>query len=328
MPETVRGDPARLEAYTERTLPAIEYARSAVDEYSRAVAAHHAAGPNDLGSSLSDVSGALHVTLEALSDLDSTPADFGAALRALDNGAGTAGPVVVERAAFEQYFAQQARDAGARALPDWLAPFFLGDFANFWSGGEDGFPIGSLTAAQIRSYRTYRWLRAVQLGADPAEAARLFPTFNTGLVGRRLAGGLSSIPWAPASRAGAWLPTSAATAVFTKLNVVGGVVGTGLGAYDLVQQGNPLDAYQRQGAGYVADVASTAFSLSTTAFFLFPSPFTGALVIASGAVWAGAEVVDHWDEITGWVSDSWDAAGDFSSDAWQGAQSVFEDLSL
>lgn len=204
---------------------------------------------------------------------------------------------------------------------------FLGDIANFWTGGEEGFPVGSLTAAQMRSYRTYKWIRAMQSGADIAEVARAFPTFNTGLAGRGLALGLSRVPWAPAARAGGWLPTRAATAVFSKVNVAGGAVSTGLGTYDVIQQGNPVDAYQREGAGYVADVASTAFSATSTAFFLFPHPALGVLVITTGLVWAGAEVVDHWDEISDWVSDSWDAAGNFSSDLWQGAQNVFADLS-
>lgn len=327
MPETVRGNPTNLEAYTERTLPAVEHARSAIDEYSRALANFNAAGPNDLRSSLADFGGELHVTLEALSDLDGTPAAFGAALRALDTGAGVGGVVVVDRAAFEQYFTDQARDGGANALPDWLVPFFLGDIANFWTGGEEGFPVGSLTAAQIRSYRTYKWLRIVsETSRHSPQAAEVFPTFNTGLAGRRLASDLSRIPWAPASRAGTWLTTPAATAVFSKVNIVGGAVSTGLGTYEIVQQGNPVDAYQREGAGYVADWASTAFSATSTAFFIAPNPVTGALVIASGIVWAGAEVVDHWDDITDWVDDSWEAAGDFSSDLWQGAQNVFADL--
>lgn len=329
MPETVRGNPTRLEAYTERTLPAIDRARSAIEEYSQAVGSYNDAGPNDLRSSLPDLGGELHATLDALSDLDGTPADFASALRALDTGVGLGGAVVVERVAFEEQLAQQTRDGGLNALPDWLAPFFLGDIANFWTGGEDGFPVGSLSAAEIRSYRTYRWLRVVaETSRHSPEAARVFPTFNTGLVGRRLATGLSRVPWAPVSRAGAWLPTSAATAVFTKVNVVGGVVSTGMGVYDIVQQGDPIDAYHREGAGYVADWASTAFSATSTAFFIAPNPVTGALVIASGVVWAGAEVVDHWDDITAWVDDSWEAAQDFSSDLWEGASNVFEGVRL
>lgn len=41
----------------------------------------------------------------------------------------------------------------------------------------------------------------------------------------------------------------------------------------LVDQGNPVDAYRREGAAYVADVAGTAFSASTTAFLVAPNPF-------------------------------------------------------
>ena len=93
-------------------------------------------------------------------------------------------------------------------------------------------------------------------------------------------------------------------------------VATGFGLYDLYQQGNPIDAFRENGAGYVADVAGTAFSASTTAFLIAPNPVTGALVIGTGVVWAGAEIVDHWDDIAAWSSDAWDAGTGFVGDAW------------
>ncbi|MDH5522011.1 MAG: hypothetical protein OEZ14_15920, partial [Acidimicrobiia bacterium] len=179
-----------------------------------------------------------------------------------------------------------------------IIDFLLGDVANFWNGGADeGFPVGQLTAALIRVGRT-----AAFLGGGP------LPTFNTGLVGRLTAAGLNRIPaMAPY---GAWLGSPAATTFFKRAGVAGGLVGTGLGLYDLYQQGNPIDAFQANPAGYVADVASTAFSASTAAFFLAPSPITAGLVIGTGVVWAGAEVVENWDDITEWTSDTWNATTD------------------
>lgn len=201
-----------------------------------------------------------------------------------------------------------------------IADFLFGDVANFWNGGaDDSFPVGQLGAGLVRVFRT----AAFATGYGP------FPTFNTGLIGRGLGGILTRIP--AVSQYGAWLGTPAATTFFTRVGIAGGVVGTGLGVYNLYQQGNPIDAFQENPAGYVADVASTAFSASTTAFLLAPNPITAGLVVGTGLVWAGAEIVDHWDDITEWTSDTWnsttdwvgDRAGDFVdsqvdmlSDAW------------
>ncbi|GAA3536716.1 hypothetical protein AFL01nite_11300 [Aeromicrobium flavum] len=96
------------------------------------------------------------------------------------------------------------------------------------------------------------------------------------------------------------------------LGIVGGVASTGMGAYDLYQQGNPVEAFEREGAGYVADVAETAFSASSTAFLIAPNPVTATLAVGSGLVWAGAEVVDNWDDISERASD----LGEAASKAW------------
>jgi hypothetical protein len=79
--------------------------------------------------------------------------------------------------------------------------------------------------------------------------------------------------------------------------------------------GNPIDAFAQEGAGYVGDEARLGFSGSTTAFCVAPKPVTGGVVVATGIVWAGAEVVDHWDEIT----ETWNAA---YCDAERGARAV------
>lgn len=90
------------------------------------------------------------------------------------------------------------------------------------------------------------------------------------------------------------------------LGVVGGAFSTASGAYNLYQQGNPVDAFEREGAGYVADVAETAFSASSTAFLIAPNPVTAALAVTTGVVWAGAEVVDNWDAISEGAGDALD----------------------
>ena len=183
-----------------------------------------------------------------------------------------------------------------------ITDFLFGDVASFWNGGaDDGFPIGQLGAALVRVYRTANFARG-----GP------FPTFNTGLLGRGLANGLTRVP--ALSHYGTWLGSPAATGFFSKVGIAGGIAGTGFGLYDLYQQGNPIDAFQENPAGYVSDLASTAFSASTTMFFLNPNPVTTALVIGTGLVWAGAEVVEHWDDITEWTSDAWDSTTDWVGD--------------
>jgi len=191
-----------------------------------------------------------------------------------------------------------------------ITDFLFGDVANFWGGGDDGFPAGSLGAALLRMSRVAR--------GD-------LPLFNTGFVGTRLASLLQQGPGV-FGQAGNWLASPGASTFFKWAGVTGGVVSTGVGLYDLYQQGNPIDAFQENGAGYVADVASTAFSASSTAFLLAPNPVTGALVLGTGAVWLGAEVVDNWDAISDWTSDTWDAGTDFIGDVGSGAVDLASDL--
>jgi hypothetical protein len=171
--------------------------------------------------------------------------------------------------------------------------------------------------------RVRKWMAAAALfGRSSAAAAAVFPTFNTGMVGRGVTALGSRVPWQPVTRGATWLQTPAATTAFTRVGVAGGVLGTATGTYDLIQQGNPVEAYRRDGAGYVADVASTAFSASSTAFFLAPSPVTGGLVIASGIVWAGAEIVDNWDSISGFVGDAASTLADVGGSVVSGVADV------
>lgn len=202
-----------------------------------------------------------------------------------------------------------------RSLAGDVADFLFGDVANFWGGGADGLPIGSLGAALLKMNR----IRAYGWANGP------FPVFNTGFVGTRLASVLEAGPGV-LGRAGNWLGSPGATSAFRGIGIAGGVVSTGLGAYDLYQQGNPIDAFQANGAGYVADVAGTAFSASTTAFLIAPNPVTAGLAIGTGLVWAGAEVVDNWDDIAEWTSDAWVAGTDFVGDLGSGALDLAADV--
>lgn len=95
-------------------------------------------------------------------------------------------------------------------------------------------------------------------------------------------------------------------AVMRGLGVLGGGLATVNGGINLYQQGRPDEAFKREGAGYVADVAETAFAASSTAFLIAPNPVTATAAVGSGLVWAGAEVVDNWDDISETASKAWD----------------------
>ena len=196
--------------------------------------------------------------------------------------------------------------APAGDVLDGVRDFLAGDVAQLWNGGDDGFPLGQLGAGVVRMNRVRQWIQA--------SGGLEIPVFSNGKVGRLVAAGLRRTPLT--ARVGAWMTTPGGTAAFRWLGIAGGATSTVVGAYDLWQQGNPIDAFEREGAGYVADVAGTAFSASTTAFLVAPNPVTGGLVIVTGAVWVGAEVVDHWDDITGWTSDRLGDLGDAAGAVW------------
>jgi hypothetical protein len=211
-------------------------------------------------------------------------------------------------------------------LNDMLGDYLGAEFANIF-GNDDDFPLIALATA---------------LGKMTKMSRGVAPVFQTGIVGRSMltrlaqqsgragewarwmlngprhaappAGLLKPPKWvntpgSPLRNAGWGSPSNFRTSglgAMRGLGIVGGVVSTGAGVANLVQQGNPIEAFEREGAGYVADVAETAFSASTTAFLVAPNPVTGALAVGSGLVWAGAEVVDNWDDISETASKAWD----------------------
>ncbi len=247
--------------------------------------------------------------------------------RAADLSANAAGALTLVRestddaiaiATFLEQLVRAAEGADVSELARDVADFFAGDVFSFWHGARDGFPYGQVAAGGLRTWRVFRWLTG-PAGAD-------VPVFSNGAIGARLANVLRSYP--STAGVGTWLQTPGAYRFFRGAGIAGAAFSTGVGAYDLWQQGNPVDAFEREGAGYVADVASTAFSASTLAFLVAPNPVTAGIVVATGIVWIGAEIWDAWgDEISQWVGDriddlstaagaAWDAGSGAVADAW------------
>ncbi|MEU3841771.1 PE-PGRS family protein [Streptomyces sp. NPDC028635] len=98
------------------------------------------------------------------------------------------------------------------------------------------------------------------------------------------------------------------------VGIVGGVASTGYSVANVVAQGNPVDAFKKKGAGYVADVAEVGFNASLTAATVAPNPFTIGAVAVTGAVYAGAKVVEHWDDIKKGAGKAADWVGDKAKD--------------
>ncbi|WP_430741611.1 PE-PGRS family protein [Streptomyces sp. P13-3-3] len=94
------------------------------------------------------------------------------------------------------------------------------------------------------------------------------------------------------------LGAAAKTAGFLRgAGIVGGVAATGFSAANVISQGNPVDAFKKRGAAYVADVAEVGFNASLTAAMVAPNPVTIGLAVGTGLIYGGAKVVEHWDDI-------------------------------
>jgi uncharacterized protein YukE len=125
-------------------------------------------------------------------------------------------------------------------------------------------------------------------------------------------------------------------------HILTGVSGVGAvrGVADLIDQGNPVEAYQDRGAEYVADGFETAFNASSVAFAVAPDPIsklvTGAAVVTTGIGWA---VSDNWNSIpfhdnvedaTEWTLDraegAWDFGTDVAGEAWDTGGDVVSEI--
>lgn len=104
------------------------------------------------------------------------------------------------------------------------------------------------------------------------------------------------------------------------VGVAGGVYSTLYSGANVWAQGNPAKHFgsREDGARYVADVAEVGFNASLTAATVAPNPFTIGAVAVTGAVWAGAKVVEHWDDITGGAAKATHWAGDKASELGSG----------
>ncbi|GGL73498.1 hypothetical protein GCM10010129_16390 [Streptomyces fumigatiscleroticus] len=98
------------------------------------------------------------------------------------------------------------------------------------------------------------------------------------------------------------------------LGIAGSLAGTAFSTANVVAQGNPVKAFEREGAGYVADVAEVGFNASMTAAMVAPNPVTISLAVGFGAVYVGAKVVDDWNEIKRGAGKAADWVGDKAKD--------------
>jgi hypothetical protein len=216
-----------------------------------------------------------------------------------------------------------------------------GSLLDYWGGGpnDDTLPLGKMILGGSFLWGNYQYWRAQSVAASWARVAPMapgtfteltamqamarFPTFNNGIVGRGLARGMSYVP--QLRGASTWLSdASRATPVFQRLGIAGGAFSTVMDTKHLIEQGNPVEAFEREGAGYVADVARTGFSASSTAFLIAPNPVTGGAVVVTGAVWLGAEVWDHREAIGGAIADGAEYAWDHSlvGAAWNNREEI------
>ncbi|MFE2373913.1 PE-PGRS family protein [Streptomyces sp. NPDC059398] len=81
--------------------------------------------------------------------------------------------------------------------------------------------------------------------------------------------------------------------------VFGGVYSTAYSAVNVYKQGNPRAHFDNReaGASYVADWAELGFNASSTWAMVSPNQYTVGATAVTGAVWAGAKVVEHWDDV-------------------------------
>ncbi|MEO3754302.1 hypothetical protein [Streptomyces sp. B6B3] len=91
---------------------------------------------------------------------------------------------------------------------------------------------------------------------------------------------------------------SKASGLLRGAGVAGSAFGTVTGVVDLVNQGNPVEAFQNDPSGYTVDVTGTAFNASMTAALVCPNPVTVGLAVGTGIAYGAALVWDNWDTIT------------------------------
>jgi hypothetical protein len=106
------------------------------------------------------------------------------------------------------------------------------------------------------------------------------------------------------------------------LGVVGGAIATVDSTVGLVSSfasHEEQDAWTHGGAAgkakVIGDVAEIGFNASLTAAMIAPTPWTWGAVAVTGAVYGGARLVEHWDDVTDAMGDAADWTGDRIGDA-------------
>ncbi|WP_328322038.1 PE-PGRS family protein [Streptomyces sp. NBC_00388] len=103
---------------------------------------------------------------------------------------------------------------------------------------------------------------------------------------------------------------SKVTGAMRGLGIAGSAASTVFSAANVIAQGNPVTAFKKNGAGYVADVAEVGFNASMTAAMIAPNPITIGLAVGTGIIYGGAKVVEHWDDIKKGAGKAADWVGD------------------
>lgn len=187
-----------------------------------------------------------------------------------------------------------------------------------------GASIGARTPAPILDFLAGKNSLAALNGKQWAWEANLLKVGKNAANLNRAVGGsrLSAF----ASGAGSALRTAG---WWRAAGIGGGVVSTAIGAVDVIQEGNPVEAFKRDKAGYVAKVSGTAFNASLTAAMVAPTPLTIGAAAVTGAVYGVATIVDNWDTVKkfpGKVADAgrWagEKIGEGASKLADGAKSV------
>ncbi|MFC9463358.1 mucin-2 [Streptomyces coelicoflavus] len=170
-----------------------------------------------------------------------------------------------------------------------------------------GATIGARTPAAVLNVLTGKDSYAVLSGQRWAWEANLLKVGKNASALNRAAG--ASKLSAFTSGAG----TALRTAGWWRAAGIGGsVIATGVGAFDVIQEGNPVEAFKRDKAGYVAKVSGVAFNASLTAAMVAPNPITIGAAAVTGVVYGVASIVDNWDKVKKWPGKVADAG------AWAG----------
>jgi hypothetical protein len=196
--------------------------------------------------------------------------------------------------------------------------------------------VGTITANRVIDLVAGSDSLAAQFGGTThagtdvtrAGSASLYKVTKNAFEAARMGDEAEAVP--AASRSASLLRgltvASKVSGVFRGVGIVSGVASTGFSTANLVSDGNPIKAYKRKGTGYVADVADVGFNASLTSAMIAPNPVSFGFVIVTGSIYGGAEIAQHWGDVskaTRWVDHAASDVGDSIAD---GAKSVANKL--